>query len=155
MPTAALECAGHHSPTSTTAERHPDAISPRSAEPPDTPRRHPTTLVPVAPGGAGESTSHVLATRMSKAILDVLTGRRKPASIRHQVSGAVALLLTSTPHWKGEGPSYRLRSVHTCLATARAVEACAVVETSHRARALALRLERADSHWSCTLLVEL
>lgn len=152
---AAPEGAQHHRPDRTTTAPHPSGTDPVPTGAQNAPRRHPTTFVPVAPGGPGESTAHALATRMAQAILEVFTGRRAATSIRHQVSGAVALLLASTPTWKAEGPSYRLRSVHTCLPTARKVEACAVVETPKRARALALRLERADLHWLCTLLAEL
>ncbi|GAB3296360.1 Rv3235 family protein [Parasphingorhabdus pacifica] len=106
------------------------------------------------PDNPAELSSHALVTGIVTVLLEVLAGRKPLNHVRHRVTGPVALLLTTIPS-QAEGPSYRLRSVHTCPTTTRTVEACAIVETSRRARALVVRLERRTSGWVCALLTEL
>jgi hypothetical protein len=45
-----------------------------------------------------------------------------------------------------------VRSVHTSRPTPGVVEACAVIDTGARRRAMALRIEARDGHWECTSL---
>ena len=109
------------------------------------------------PGTAhfGERTACALATRTVEHIVEVLVGRRSLHQIRDRLSGPVAGLLGTSlggkpgRRWFGD---YRLGSVHACQTTPRKVEACAVIDTSSRARALVLRLEQEDTTWSCTML---
>jgi hypothetical protein len=101
----------------------------------------------------GERTACALAMRATEQILDVFAGRRSLHQIRDRVSGPVAGLISTTLGWNPrEVPDYRLRSVHACLTTPCKVEACAVVGTASRARALVMRLEQEDTQWSCTML---
>ncbi|MBE9376345.1 hypothetical protein IQ251_17990 [Saccharopolyspora sp. HNM0983] len=110
------------------------------------------TTVRNAETGPTEQTSNQLALRFTHQLLDVLCGRRSPAQLRDRVTPQVLGLLTRSGPKTARSPGYRLSSVHACLATERTVEACAVIGTPNRARALVLRLERTDSRWLCTLL---
>ncbi len=100
-----------------------------------------------------ERSSCAIATRTIREILDVLAGQRPLQHIRDRLSGPVAGLL-STRHARSpsEIPDYRLRSVHACLTTPSKVEACAVIGTTSRSRALVLRLEQRDTTWVCSML---
>lgn len=118
-------------------------------------RRHLTTADPFGEDSLGERTSCALATRMAKQIVDILVNRRALPTIRSEVTVSVARVLATTHDFTREGPGFRMRSVHASLTTTRTVEACAVVGTAHRARALVLRLEQAESRWLCTLLAVL
>lgn len=102
--------------------------------------------------GPAEQTSAQLALRFTHQLLDVLTGRRNPGQLRDRVTPQVLGLLNSLRPRTAGGPGYRLGSVHACLATDRTVEACAVIGTPNRARALVLRLERTDTRWLCTMM---
>ncbi|GAA2816898.1 Rv3235 family protein [Saccharopolyspora taberi] len=109
-------------------------------------------LAPANPDASGR-TAAALARFVGEQILDVLAGRRVVHQIRGWVSSPVAgLLSTIVLGWKGEGPDYRLRSVHACLTDYRTVEACLVVGTINRVRALVMRLEQVDARWVCTVL---
>lgn len=118
-------------------------------------RRHLTTADPLGEDNLGERSSCALAARMAKQIVDILANRRALPTIRGQVTVSVARVLATTHDFTREGPDFRMRSVHASLTTTRTVEACAVVGTAHRARALVLRLEQAESRWLCTLLAVL
>lgn len=140
--------------TQPTSIPHP-ASSAEPASPPPEPRRHSPRYFPVPPSGPGDHSSTALATHMSRRILEVLAGRQALGTLRSHLSGPVALALAGGLCKKAGGPDYRLRSVHACLTTTSTVEACALIETANRVRALVLRFERRDSRWLCTLLAPL
>lgn len=108
--------------------------------------------IPPARTGPAEQTSTQLALRFTHQLLDVLSGRRNPEQLRGRVTPQVLGLLRSSRPRAAGSPGYRLGSVHACLSTDRTVEACAVIGTPHRARAMVLRFERTDTRWLCTLL---
>ena len=58
-------------------------------------------------------------------------------------------------HRRGRPTRAVLRSVRITGPTPGAIEACAVVDTPERARAVALRLEERDGRWVCTALAVL
>ncbi|CAM05611.1 hypothetical protein A8924_6791 [Saccharopolyspora erythraea NRRL 2338] len=109
----------------------------------------------LAPAGAEvtERTACALARSAGEQILDVLAGRRSVPQLRRHLSSPVAaLLLALLPRWYAEGPDYRLRSVHASLTDDHTVEACLIVGTTSRVRALVMRLEQEEARWVCTVL---
>jgi hypothetical protein len=120
------------------------------AEPPVSP------AAPRTAKGPSERTACALATGIAEQLLGVLTGRRPLDHAGIRVSGPVAGLINATRRSNPlDGPNYRLRSVHACLTTAHRVEACAVVGTASRVRALVMRLEQHSTTWWCTMLAVL
>lgn len=114
-------------------------------QPPVPPRQHTR--------GPGDRTACALAAGMIDRLLPALTGRRTLAQTGARVSGPVAgLVHTARGSNPLGGPNYRVRSVHACQTTPRRVEACAVVATLKRVRALVMRIEQKDTLWSCTML---
>ncbi len=105
----------------------------------------------------GDRSACALAARITSQILDVFAGHRPLNQIRDRLSGPVASLVATKlsrkpPRNAGDQlGSYRLGSVHACLTTPNKVEACAVVGTSKRARAIVMRLEQKDTTWACTM----
>ncbi len=105
----------------------------------------------------GDRSARALASRIANQILDVFAGRRPLNQIRDRLSGPVASLvatkLSRKPSRNAEDQlgNYRLGSVHACLTTPNKVEACAVVGTGNRTRAIVMRLEQKDTRWSCTM----
>lgn len=110
-----------------------------------------TIKTPLAETVADSSASAV-AEFIGEQIFEVLSGRRALHEVREHVSREVAGLLLTTRLHAAQGPDYRLRSVHACLVTGFVVEACMVVGTHNRVRALVMRVERDNGHWVCTLL---
>ncbi|GAA4860301.1 Rv3235 family protein [Saccharopolyspora rosea] len=114
-----------------------------------------TTATPLTGAEAptpAERSATALAARVGEQLLDVLAGRRPLSQVRDRVSGPVAFRLAGTRLHAARSPGYRLRSVHACLTAESTVEACLVVGSPCRARALVLRLERDGTRWVCTLL---
>ncbi|MBB5155174.1 Rv3235 family protein [Saccharopolyspora phatthalungensis] len=99
-----------------------------------------------------ESSASAVAAFVGEQVFDVLTGRRALHQVREHVTGRVAALLLTTRLHAAQGPDYRVRSVHACLVTACAVEACMIIGTHCRVRALVLRVEQDNGRWVCTLL---
>lgn len=120
------------------------------------PARRPATSETSTPSGTygpESRTASALVDRTAGQILDVLAGRRPLRQIRQWVSAPVAGLLAAMVRGRSTAdPTYRLRSVHACLTSARTVEACAIVADTRRVRALTMRLERQNTQWSCTML---
>ncbi|QIZ34548.1 Rv3235 family protein [Saccharopolyspora sp. ASAGF58] len=110
-----------------------------------------TIETPLAETVAGSSASAV-AEFIGEQVFEVLSGRRAMQEVREHVSREVAGLLLTTRLHATQGPDYRLRSVHACLVTGFAVEACMIVGTRYRVRALVMRVEQDDGRWVCTLL---
>jgi hypothetical protein len=111
------------------------------------------TVAPQRARGPDERTAHALAAGTIERILAVITGRRSLNQIGLRVTGPVAGLINAL---RGRNPlggsSYRVRSVHACLTTSHRVEACAVIATASRTRALVMRMDQAETAWSCTML---
>ncbi|MER7084102.1 hypothetical protein SAMN05421805_13044 [Saccharopolyspora antimicrobica] len=101
------------------------------------------------PGGRS---AVAIATHVGGHVFDVLSGRRTVHEIGEHVSARVAALLLTTRLHAAQGPEHRVRSVHACPITEFAVEACMVVGTHDRVRALVLRVERDGERWVCTRL---
>ncbi|MFI0469130.1 Rv3235 family protein [Saccharopolyspora sp. 5N102] len=99
-----------------------------------------------------DSSASAIAGFIGEQVFDALSGRRTLHQVREHLEPQVAGLLLTTRLHAAQGPDYRLRSVHACLVTDCAVEACMIVGTHYRVRALVLRLEQDNGHWVCTLL---
>jgi hypothetical protein len=103
--------------------------------------------------GPCDRTACALAAGMIDRLLPALAGRRTLDQTGARVTGPVAGLIHAV---RGSnplgGPNYRVRSVHACQTTPHKVEACAVVATARRVRALVMRIEQEDTVWSCTML---
>jgi hypothetical protein len=100
----------------------------------------------------GESSAAAVAAFIGEQVFEALSGRRALHEVRDHVSGHVAGLLLTTRLHAAQGPDYRLRSVHASLITESTVEACMIVGTHYRVRALVYRAERDNGLWVCTLL---
>jgi hypothetical protein len=141
------------------------------AFPPD-PHRLPLRLVPPA-GGSGASRfdpdadpvddvalpdPRPWAYRLAQALVEVLAGVRSAAQLsRYATLEILQDLERATGRLGvrvGNAPARRptVASVHVCLPNSRVAEACAVIDTGARRRALALRLEGVDGRWRCTAL---
>ncbi|MER6993697.1 Rv3235 family protein [Saccharopolyspora hirsuta] len=110
---------------------------------------------PIAPTNTddpGERSAVAIATSVGGHVFDVLSGRRTVREVDEHLSSRVAGLLLTTRLHAAQGPDHRVRSVHACPITEYAVEACMVVGTHDRVRALVLRVERDGEHWVCTRL---
>jgi hypothetical protein len=94
--------------------------------------------------------------RLAQAVAEVLAGAR-PAG---QLSRYTTLeMLDRLDRWAGRlqrpgAPTLRplVRSVHVSRPVVHAVEACAVIDTGPRRRAIALRIEARHGSWQCTSL---
>ncbi|WP_144312036.1 Rv3235 family protein [Actinopolyspora erythraea] len=113
---------------------------------------------PIALAGSESRTppfysASALAHGAARSVVEVLSGRRPLHQIRRWLSRPVAGLLTSLTR-SGAPLDFRTRmnSVHACPTNSSTVEVCVVIGEPQRHRAMALRLERLDSGWSCTLL---
>ncbi|MEU5850807.1 Rv3235 family protein [Saccharopolyspora shandongensis] len=99
-----------------------------------------------------DGSASAVAGFVGELVFDVLAGRRALHEVGEHLMPQVAGLLFTTRLHAAQSPDYRLRSVHACLVTDCAVEACMIVGTHYRVRALVLRLEQDSGHWVCTLL---
>jgi Family of unknown function (DUF6459) len=134
------------------------------AFPPPTRVSVPLRLVPPAGGVAatGEPSRRDLlpdprpwTARLAQAIAEVLAGAR-PASQLSRVATLDVLRLLERGSGRlgarADGPPQRpiVGSVHISEPRDGVAEACAVVDTGPRIRALALRLEGVNGQWRCT-----
>ena len=95
--------------------------------------------------------------RLAQAIVEVLAGDRSAAQLSPFASLDVLehLERATGRHFQTAGtPTRRPRvsSVHLTEPEQGIVEACAVIETGRRHRALAMRLEEIAGRWRCTAL---
>ncbi|MCI2422158.1 Rv3235 family protein [Saccharopolyspora sp. K220] len=112
-----------------------------------------TAVLPLeTPEAVDECSASAVAAFVGAQVFDVLSGRKPVHQVREHVSGHVAGLLLATRLHAAQGPDYRLRSVHACPVTEFTVEACMVVGTQDRVRALVLRVEQDNGQWVCTRL---
>lgn len=105
-----------------------------------------------------------IATHVGEQVFAVISGGHNTHQAREYLSSALANKLLGPPPsvgqaqrpdqplWKVLGPGYRMWSMHACPVTDSAVEACMIIGTRRRARALVLRFEHDEQHWVCTLL---
>jgi Family of unknown function (DUF6459) len=95
--------------------------------------------------------------RLAQAIAEVLAGARPAGQLAQVATLDVLALLERGSGRLGSrpgGPAQRpvVGSVHLSEPVEGVAEACAVVDTGVRRRALAFRLEGADGQWRCTAL---
>jgi hypothetical protein len=126
----------------------------------------PLRLVPPAGGvsAAQEPTRRDLlpdpgpwTARLAQAIAEVLAGARAPAQLSRVATLEVLQLLERGAGRLGARPGAPAQrpvvgSVHVSEPRDGVAEACAVVDTGPRRRALALRLEGSNGQWRCTAL---
>lgn len=93
--------------------------------------------------------------RLAQAVAEVLAGARHAGQLCDVATLDVLRLLQRGAGRLGSRPG-ALRpvvgSVHISEPCAGVAEACAVIDTGVRVRALALRLEAVDGRWRCTAL---
>lgn len=95
--------------------------------------------------------------RLAQAISEVLAGARPAGQLTGLVTLDVLRLLARGAGKLGTRPGAPpqqpiVASVHVSEPCDGVVEACAVIDTGLRKRALALRLEGIDGQWRCTAL---
>lgn len=136
------------------------------AFPPPTRTSVPLRLVPPAGGVAvtTEPTKRDLlpdprpwTLRLAQAIAEVLAGARPAGQLSRVATLEVLQLLERGAGRLGARPGARpqrpiVGSVHLSEPRDGVAEACAVVDTGPRKRALALRLKGIDGQWRCTAL---
>jgi hypothetical protein len=151
-------------------DEHPEPVAPlvdgslALAFPPPTRVSMPLRLVPPAGGVTltSEPTQRDLlpdprpwTIRLAQAISEVLAGARPAGQLSRVATLEVLQLLergAGRLGGRGAGPAQRpvVGSVHLSEPCDGVAEACAVVDTGSRKRALALRLEGIDGQWRCT-----
>jgi hypothetical protein len=134
------------------------------AFPPPTRVSMPLRLVPPA-GGVAVTTQPTRrdllpdprpwTARLAQAIAEVLAGARPAGQLSRVATLEVLQLLERGAGRLGSRPGLPpqrpvVGSVHVSEPRDGIAEACAVVDTGPRKRALALRLEGIDGHWRCT-----
>ncbi len=117
------------------------------AQRPPVPSEH--ALAPTGSTRISERSSAAFATRMAEHVVDVLNGRRHPATLGELLTSKGLAWVAARRPARGETPRYRLRSVHTSLITARCVEMCWIVDTTDRTLALLSTAERRNEQWRC------
>lgn len=96
--------------------------------------------------------------RLAQAIVEVLAGARSAAQLSGFASLDVLHHLERVAGRLGPRPGGppvrrpRVTSAHVCEPVPGVVEACAVIDTGRRRRAIALRLEGVEARWRCTAL---
>jgi hypothetical protein len=95
--------------------------------------------------------------RLAQAIAEVLAGARPPAQLSKVATLEVMQLLERGAGRLGATPGAPVQrpivgSVHLSEPRDGIAEACAVVDTGIRKRALAMRLEGISGQWQCTAL---
>lgn len=99
------------------------------------------------------------AARLAQAVLETLAGQRPVQQLSRWTDEPVFVALSRRANLRAarrrpRTPAHRVtvRSVRASRPAPNAVEACVVVQTGPRARAVALRLEGLDGRWLCTAL---
>jgi Family of unknown function (DUF6459) len=104
---------------------------------------------------AGLPDPRLWAARLAQVVAEVLAGARSPSQLAGIVTLDVIRQLERGAGRFGATPGRRpthpiVGSVHVCPVGADVAEACAVIITGPRVRALALRLEATTTCWRCT-----
>lgn len=96
------------------------------------------------------------SAKIAQAIVEALFGRRPVQQLLRWTSEDVyATVARRVARHRNTGPATAapsVRSVRVCAVNATVAEACAVLQTSERVCALAIRLEADDDRWLCTAL---
>lgn len=99
------------------------------------------------------------AARLAQAVLEALSGQRPVQQLSRWTDEPVFVALSRRAGLRAarrrpRTSAHRLtvRSVRASRPAPHAVEACVVVQTGARSRAVALRLEGLDGRWLCTAL---
>lgn len=116
----------------------------------------PLRVLPPAPPGPtwGEPPEmHHRLVRLVATLLEVLDGSRPVAQLKMLITDGVREVATAHAR-EASGVRYRLRRLHSCRPTERAIELTAIAATgvSDRDRAVAVRLDRRTDGWVCTAL---
>jgi hypothetical protein len=95
--------------------------------------------------------------RLAQAVVEVLAGARSAAQLSRFASLEVLQHLERATGRFTDRRGDQVRrpvvaSVHVCEPRDGVAEACAIVDTGRRRRALAIRLEGVDGRWRCTAL---
>ena len=96
--------------------------------------------------------------RLTQAIVEVLAGARSAAQLSPYASLRVLTHLERATGRLRRGPAGAparrpvVRSVRVSQPNDAVVEACAVIDTGPRRRAVALRLQAVEGRWQCTAL---
>ena len=102
-------------------------------------------------GTADLPSADITAVMLSRALIEVLAGRRSPQQLSaHCAPQVFAGLLLRIPPLAQSLP--RLQTVRVCEPADGVAEACAVFRRAERVRALAFRLEGLDGRWRITVL---
>jgi len=119
---------------------------------PEAPPRPPLRAVPDGERAPLGDASPWLRT-LTQAVAEALSGCRPAVPLRPVVSPAVyRTLCRGRRSFRDQPYRPRLWRLRTCTIDADRVEAAAVVRLGERYRALALRLERTEKGWCCTVL---
>lgn len=98
----------------------------------------------------------LMARRLVIGVVEIATGRRSPAQLRHHTSPTVqAGLVRDAGRITRLGTRHRPAALHSLHVTEPAdgvAEVAAVLRIENRFRALALRLEGLDGRWRCVRL---
>ncbi|MHA6801090.1 Rv3235 family protein [Bounagaea algeriensis] len=118
------------------------------------PAQHPPVpseraLPPTGSARISERSSAAFATRVAELVVEVLNGRRHPATLGELLTSKGLAWVAARRPARREPSRYRLRSVHTSLITARRVEMCWILDTTERTLALLSTAERRSEQWRC------
>jgi hypothetical protein len=121
----------------------------------------PLRLVPPAAGPLRDDATGRLpdartwAHRLTQAVVEVLAGARTPSQLSRYATWEVLQHLERAAarlgRWHNHGRPM-VSSVHVSHPHDAVIEACAVVDTGPRRRAIAVRLEAVAGGWQCTAL---
>jgi uncharacterized protein DUF6459 len=98
---------------------------------------------------------HHRLARLVAMLLEVLDGSRPVAQLRMLITDDVRAFATArAQEATSAGVRYRLRKLHSCRPTERAIEMTAIAATgvADRDLAVAVRLDRRTDGWVCTAL---
>lgn len=96
---------------------------------------------------------HHRLVRLVATLLEVLDGSRPVSQLKLLITDDVREAATARAQ-EASGVRYRLRRLHSCRPTERAIELTAITATgvADRDRAVAVRLDRRTDGWVCTAL---
>lgn len=120
-----------------------------------TARPGPATAPSVLPWPAELPDLEAWTRRLAQAIAEMLAGARSPSQL-HGVATLEVVRLIERRYGRFSAAAGAVqvrpivRSVHIARPQPLAAEACAIIATGHRVRAIALRIELVDRGWRCT-----
>lgn len=90
--------------------------------------------------------------RLLIVVLEAMDARRPAGQLRDQLTPLVYSAIQTRARTLPSPLVSRIRSIHLCQPVLGVVEVCAVIDTSREVRALAARVEVADTAVRCTAL---